>query len=185
MLEKGSRPPPVRQSYQLEASRPNLLVGLSVCLQNKKGFLLRHRKTSLDLYPNFWSSSPLSVQWNLKILENASKNENDHKRASEWRHPLQITTCWIMVTWPYAAGFLLLKYQWQLLVGTAVLTCSTLNYPHFNCFQWFPRLGVPRGMHPLKRSFSLISQTELRSNWMCLWCLVDTKLFQLSYSFWT
>ena len=41
---------------------------------------------------------------------------------------------------------------------TAVLTYSALSDPHSHCFQWFPRLGGPRGKHPWQ---GLSSQTGL------------------------
>ena len=74
--------------------------------------------------------------------------------------PLQITPCRIGLPWPYVVGFSAQLYDGM--YKCHQLTYNALSDPHSHWFQWFPRLGGPRGKHPWLTKEKVFSQTGLK-----------------------
>ena len=132
-----------------------------------------------------------SVKWKLIILISAHEIKMiPYMKRAKWRHTLQITPCHIRVPWPYMAGFSSQKC-WStsdtisMRTWTVVLTYSVLGDPHSHCFQWFTRLGGPRGKHPwlTKENYFQSPGTRITvAQWVKL---VTIRIFQPTQNFCT
>ena len=146
--------------------------------QMKKNWLLPQRE---DYFVSWWHRKincphpPTSklfclVVTNLKYTKNSCK-------------PLQITPCRIGLPWPYVVGFSAQLYDGM--YKCHQLTYNALSDPHSHCFQWFPRLGGPRGKHPWLTKESYIQSAGTRitvTHWVKL---VTIRIFQPTQNFCT
>ena len=66
--------------------------------------------------------------------------------------------CWLLTQWRYKIVIWQIPDAIRKSVWVDMELPSALSDPHSHCFQWFPRLGGPRGKHPWQ---GLSSQTGL------------------------
>ena len=97
--------------------------------------------------------------------------------------PLQITTCRIGLPWPYVVGFSAQLYDGM--YKCHQLTYNALSDPHSHCFQWFPRLGGPRGKHPWLTKESYFQSAGTRITVAQHIKLVTIRIFQPTQNFCT
>ena len=165
----------------------------------KKNWLLPQRE---DYFVSWWHRKincphpPTSKSRGLVVTNFNWKKSCPHPPTSKSRglvvtnsnnikmlKPLQITPCRIGLPWPYVVGFSAQLYDGM--YKCHQLTYNALSDPHSHCFQWFPRLGGPRGKHPWLTKESYIQSAGTRitvTHWVKL---VTIRIFQPTQNFCT